>query len=379
MGVSKRGEKLVIDFRCYLPDNRRVRCVEREGLDNPKNKARVNKKWKAVQYHIDSNTFDYLKFFPNGTKAKHFRKPKTKITFSEYWEEWINTLSIGRGSSDNRQYTFENHLKPYFGGYLLSDITDDEIKVFRKKLLSSGLKASTVNNHIKTLCMPLKKAVRKGLIDLYPCDGIGRLKEDKPEIDPFSFEELQHWLDYLKKKDPEWYDLILFWSRTGIRPGELYALKWERVDFFNNQIMIRANRQYYGGDGPTKTESSNRDVDLRPSVVDALKRQQGRTGLMNKYIFMNHRHNQWNATVFREQFKIRLRLAKLKLRPPKQMRHTFATLHIHAGESISWVSEMLGHTNVEITLKRYNRFIPNLTREDGSAFENMMNNLKRKI
>ncbi|MDX2497297.1 MAG: hypothetical protein QNL11_05260, partial [Desulfobacterales bacterium] len=48
------------------------------------------------------------------------------------------------------------------------------------------------------------------------------------------------------------------------------------------------------------------------------------------------------------------------------------TLHIAAGESISWVSKMLGHADVQTTLKRYNRFVPNLTREDGSAFEKIM-------
>lgn len=61
------------------------------------------------------------------------------------------------------------------------------------------------------------------------------------------------------------------------------------------------------------------------------------------------------------------------------MRHTFATLHIAAGESITWVSQMLGHSNVEVTLKKYNRFIPNLTREDGSAFEMVMENEKGDI
>ena len=54
------------------------------------------------------------------------------------------------------------------------------------------------------------------------------------------------------------------------------------------------------------------------------------------------------------------------------MKHTFATLHIAAKENISWVSKTLGHSSVEITLKRYNRFVPNLTRENGSAFETIM-------
>ena len=67
-----------------------------------------------------------------------------------------------------------------------------------------------------------------------------------------------------------------------------------------------------------------------------------------------------------------MRIARLKYRTPKQMGHTFATLHLAAGEQIGWVSKMLGHADPEITWKRYHRFIPNLTRDDGSAFEKAM-------
>jgi integrase len=63
----------------------------------------------------------------------------------------------------------------------------------------------------------------------------------------------------------------------------------------------------------------------------------------------------------------------LKYRPPKHLRHTFATLHLAAGENITWVSQMMGHSNAQMTWARYNRFLPNLTREDGSAYERIMN------
>ncbi|MCG8687299.1 MAG: site-specific integrase [Desulfobacterales bacterium] len=374
MGVGKRGNTLVIDFRCYLPDGRRVRCVEREGKETATNLKRVKQKCKAIEYHIGQGTFNYLRFFPHGSKAKQFTlQDQSQITYAEFRTNWVEELAIRKGTEDNYTYPYKNYIKPYFGHWHLSDITEHEIKVFRKKLLERGLKPSTVNQYIKVFCMPLKDAAKQGFITQSPCEEIRKVKESKAHIDPFTFDELKHLLNSLKEKDPEWHDLVLFWSRTGVRPGELMALRWESVDFFNKQVLICATRNYYGGDGPPKTEASDREIHLRPVVTKALKRQQVRTGMLNKWVFLNPRQGQWTMTSFRDAFKYQLRLVGLKIRPPKQMRHTFATLHIGAGESISWVSKTLGHSSVEITLNRYNRFIPNLTREDGSAFERVLN------
>jgi len=113
-------------------------------------------------------------------------------------------------------------------------------------------------------------------------------------------------------------------------------------------------------------------------VIEALRRQEARTGLMNKFVWLNHKNRQWTAFTMRQRWSHFLKLAELKYRPQKQMRHTFATLHIAAGESITWVSKMLGHKDVETTLKKYNRFIPNLTRDDGSAFERVIDEKEKE-
>lgn len=207
----------------------------------------------------------------------------------------------------------------------------------------------------------------------YPCEDIGTLKEAKVDIDPYSFAELKHWLDYLWEKNREMHDMILFWSRTGLRPGELCALRWPHIDFFNKKAMIRENRPYYGGVGAPKTESSIRDNDLRPKVIEALYRQEARSGLIGKWVWLNQKRKQWDLSALRLLFRHWSRMAGMKYRPPKQMRHTFATLHLGSGENISWVADMLGHSDAQITWKRYNRYIPNLTRDDGSAFEKIMN------
>ncbi len=266
------------------------------------------------------------------------------------------------------------HIAPRFGGFCLSQINEHEILVFRKTLEAKSLKASSINDKVmKPLCMALYYAYRRGYIKTNPCEEIARLKEGAVDIDPFSFEELRHLLDTLKAKAPEYHDMMLFWSRTGLRPGELFALKWRNIDYFNYKAMIRETRLPSGAEGPPKTEHSIRDVDLRPAVIDALKRQEARTGLMDGYVFLTSARKPWSDAFMRKKFRHLLKLAGLKCRPPKQMRHTFATLHIAAGENISWVSRMLGHADVQITLRRYTRYVPNLTREDGSAFEKVFN------
>jgi integrase len=73
--------------------------------------------------------------------------------------------------------------------------------------------------------------------------------------------------------------------------------------------------------------------------------------------------------VFWRCFKNLLILSGLRDRSPNQLRHTFATLHIAAGENVTWVTKMMGHRNVSTTLERYNISVPNLTRNDGSAFD----------
>ncbi len=67
----------------------------------------------------------------------------------------------------------------------------------------------------------------------------------------------------------------------------------------------------------------------------------------------------------------------IRYRPPYQMRHSFATLAISSGENINWVARMLGHKSPVMTLEKYNRFVPNLTRADGQALLHMGAKMKR--
>lgn len=374
MAVVNREGWLYLDFYCYAPNGQKTRCREATGLrDNKKNLQVIEAKDKAIKYELKHGKFDYLHFFPNGAKARVFKMPTGDILFSEWWDSWLAEKTLRENTERGWKSSYRIHIRPHFGHLLLSQIDEHEVLVFRKILEQKGLKANSINDKIiKPLCMCLLRAQKRGLIAYYPCEDIRRLTEQPPDIDPFSFDELRKFLSFLEAKKPVFHDLVLVWSRTGLRPGELYALKWKRVDYFNRKLMVRETRMPSGLEGPPKTRHSLRDVDLRIPAIEALKRQEARTRLMDSYVFMTGAKKPFSDAFMRKKFRHLLELAKLKYRPPKQMRHTFATLHIGAGENISWVSKMLGHSSVEITLKKYNRYIPNLTREDGSAFEKIM-------
>ena len=62
----------------------------------------------------------------------------------------------------------------------------------------------------------------------------------------------------------------------------------------------------------------------------------------------------------------------LRKRSPYQTRHTAATLWLAAGENPEWIARQMGHSSTEMLFRVYSRFVPNLTRQDGSAFERML-------
>jgi integrase len=133
-------------------------------------------------------------------------------------------------------------------------------------------------------------------------------------------------------------------------------------------------------EGTPKTESSIRDVDMLPMVVDALKAQkaqqaaqrlkmgQGAPEVGADYLFTGPDGGRFNINFVREVWHKTLTAAKLRRRTMYQTRHSFASNALAAGENPAWVSGMLGHNGPEILFTVYSRYIPNLTRRDGSAF-----------
>ncbi len=161
------------------------------------------------------------------------------------------------------------------------------------------------------------------------------------------------------------YFTIAFFS--GLRPSEQIGLRWDDLDWQRKLIGVRRARTRWG-EGVTKTVAASREVHMLPAVERELRAQRAGSQLRSPWMFPNTQGGPLNLTNLRERvWRPALRRAGLRYRAMYQTRHTFATLALASGEDIGWVAKMLGHTSTEMVIRRYHRFIPNLTRRDGWA------------
>ncbi len=170
----------------------------------------------------------------------------------------------------------------------------------------------------------------------------------------------------------DYRDYLLVRFFTGMRSGEADGLQWKYVDFERRLILIRETL-VLGQNDYTKTDGSQREIQMSNLVYAAMRRQEEATRTLSEYVFCNRQGNPVDNKNFVERvWRPLLNNLSLSLRRTYQMRHTAATLWLAAGENPEWVARQLGHTSTEMLFRVYSRYIPNLTRQDGSAIDRLL-------
>jgi hypothetical protein len=122
-------------------------------------------------------------------------------------------------------------------------------------------------------------------------------------------------------------------------------------------------------EGLPKTEQSIRDIDMLEPVYDLLRHHRGETLLRSDYVFLNQGGRPVDLTTLRRRLWYPgLVRGGVRRRALYQTRHTYATLMLATGENPEWIAKQLGHTSTQMLFQRYAKFIPNVTRQDGTAF-----------
>lgn len=378
--INDRNGRLFFDFR-YLGK----RCREQTKLtDTPANKKRAKKILERIEAEIILGTFEYKNYFPSSNRAVELTKQKILIeelssgipSFKSFSETWYLENEVAWRASHKRSVkgSLERYLVPEFGDVPINNISKANILAFRAKISKlpgrSGNKtwsAEHVNHTITPLRQILNEAAdRFGFTS--PYRGIKSLKVPRTDIAPFTFEEVQKIINTVRVDYKDYYILRFF---TGMRSAEINGLMWRYVDFDRKQILIRET--YVRNEmTTTKTDSSQREIKMSLPVYEALNRQKLVSG-KHEFVFSNKEGlPRDNNNITRRVWYPLLRLLGYTKRRPYQSRHTAATLWLAAGENPEWIARQLGHTTSEMLFRVYSRYVPNLTREDGSAFERLL-------
>lgn len=387
--VRPETKKLYLDFHY-----KGVRCREYTALeDSVRNRKQVQALMDKIVAEIAVGVFDYIKYFPNSANAKRFEAPSAAVVstataglesqpetplFREFGEVWLleNNARWRMATQELMRMTMDKHILPVFGEMPVSSITKSQVLLFRADLVKHTLKngrtlsPKTINHIVGTVKAMLAEAAERYRFT-NPLERLDRLKVQRVHIEPFSLVHVLKMLEVVRE-DYRPYLTVRFF--TGMRTGEVDGLKWKYIDWERKQILVREtfshNRTEY-----TKTDGSQREIDITPVVWDALIKQKDITYGRSEYVFCSRTGGPILAKNFVDRvWNPLLRYLDLTVRRPYQMRHTAATLWLASGENPEWIARQLGHTSTEMLFKVYSRFIPNLTRKDGAAFANLLAN-----
>jgi integrase len=390
--VHARGT-LFLDFRYQGR-----RCREYTALpDSAANRQRLEKALRKIEQQIASGTFDYAAAFPGSANATaparsksadqstaggsdpmapRMAHPETPL-FRTFTDQWIAEHAVEWRRSHLRtlRSTVDGHLLPRFGEVAVGAIRREDVLAFRSHLAAlpgrgdgSTLSPKRINSVIAILRQILNDAAERCGFPS-PIATLRPLKVRRTDVRPFSLAEVQLMLSTVRA---DYRDYLTVRCFTGMRSGEVDGLQWKYVDFERRLILIRETR-VLGEDEYTKTDGSQREIQMSGLVYEAMKRQERASRTISKYVFCNRQGNPIDNKNFVDRvWTPLLRHLGLEIRRPYQMRHTAATLWLAAGENPEWIARQLGHANTEMLFKVYSRYVPNLTRQDGSAMERLL-------
>lgn len=297
-------------------------------------------------------------------KMAEFRKkkniPVSTLTFREVYLEWDKSISFHVKESTLANYRMKarRHLLPAFGDSLMAEITSKEIYDFMDSKIADGLSMRYISD-----IMLLMKNVFKYAVNCFhvrnPFDNVVMPKKRPKEVkllDEKQQEELCRYLTLHPSRSSLGIALAL---NTGIRIGELCALRWGDIDLEKRILSVsKTILRIQAPDGAKKTklivtepksESSVRQIPIPDCLMEMLSRF--RTSA-DAYV-LSGTNKPVEPRTMQNHFARILQEAKLPQIHFHALRHMFATKCVQLGFDIKALSELLGHSSVEITLNRY--------------------------
>lgn len=358
------------------------------GEGSVRTKPRADGRWEG-RYHIEvGGLWKRMSVFGR-TKAETAKKlrdalsardagahpapaKETVAIFLDSWLEGTQSSLRPRMFASYRQIV-RDHLKPALGRVPLARLQPQQVNLLYAQLLQAGRAPKTVRNVHVTLHRALAQAHRWRLVTTNVADLVDPPRVSRPEMKALSPEQARQVLDAARGDD-----LFALWTlalTTGLRQGELLALRWPDVDLDQRSLRVVASLIRVVGQEPQlaepKSRRSRRQVELSAAAVDALRKHRTKAPSIG-FVFARPDGRPLSVTTTWKRWRALLDRAKVPAMPFHSARHSAATLLLSRGVHPKIVSEMLGHSTVAITLDVYSHVTPAMHREAARVMDELL-------
>lgn len=373
-GVSKLSESSIRINFSYL--GRRWYEVVK-GTPTDTNLETIAKFREDILAEIKLGIFNYELTFPESHKNIQkvnalLGRVSNKLTTGEYlltWHEY-NARTLEETSNKENLRIIHTSLLPALGHIPLADLKWSDVKTMA---LGWNNVTKTIKNKLAPLRKALSHALDDGLIESNvllgkSVEGVQKdFNPEEEELAPFDKKERQAILDACRHEQDR--NLFKFIMWTGLRTSEVVSVTWSDIDWHKGTIRInKAKPRKATKIKRPKTIKSVRQVKLFPDALQALESQKEHTLLAGVQIFNNpNTLEPWNGDgAIREHFKVICKKAKVRYRRPYQLRHSYATMMLMAGEPVRWLSKQMGHSTPMQTMNVYAKWIDEDSPDAGS-------------
>lgn len=372
MVIKKTDKGYILDVSLgYDPVAQKQRRIKKRNI-----------KTKAEAEHLQS--YYKQQYFQNNLVTN------LKVTFDQIGDKYFANYTVDQKLTYVRtQKGYYNHrIMPHFTGSLISKLEKKDCIQFRDMLLNEDEKTRLSNNSINKHMILLKKlfdvAIDDNLILRNPCTGIKKLKVVKQKMKFWTTAEFKCFIDAIDEKD--YVDKVFFTTAylTGMRAGEMLALRWEDIDFGRNEIHVSKTMSRVGGENivtTPKSTNSNRYITINAKLAEMLKDWKERQeALLKSYLITDLK----DITVFQYSINTPIRecfgtkkitgICKVAGLTPIRLhdfRHSHVALLIDNHEEITAIKERMGHASITTTIDTYGHLFPNKQKSMSDKFDDI--------
>lgn len=285
--------------------------------------------------------------------------------FGNYCDEWLQINKIRIKESTYAKYSsiIDNHIKPVLGGCFIETLSETDIEKFTDSLLIDEALSSKTVKDILVLLSSILKYAKRHYQGNSPNVEVYYPKNFKREMRVLTKDEQTRFIEYLLHETDECKFGTLLALLTGMRIGEICALRWSDISLTDGTVKIRATMQRlknFDENSERKTkilisnpksDTSSRVIPLNSFTLDLCEKY--KPDCDDAYVLSGRSDQFVEPRTLQYRMEKYTRDCNLKDVHFHTLRHTFATRCVEVGFEIKSLSEILGHSSPQITLERY--------------------------